>query len=281
MKKWVKVGLMSMIVFGLHSNSHAQFVIAMDVEDVQDDKVISRGIQILYKDKNKTRIDVLTTSGSTQSKYIIRDDLGVMWMINDELKTCMEMPINPKDDQKNKETLLNRDNKYIDALPEELKSAWKGSVFEDKQQKEAQSVESEIKVAFKKVSTGHKVKNWTCDKYDGYINNKKFGTWCYVKKDVLGIKNITSELKEAFSSFGSNTKDNSSENGSLSFSFDMPHDMFYVQGEIYLDNNSRMKSTLRKITLQKIDPKTFQVPNGYQKTDMMSLMGSPLFDIKE
>jgi hypothetical protein len=111
----------------------------------------------------KDRIRVEMKGPATDQAFIFRQDKEVFWFIDNNAKTYTEMT---KADLENMQTAIKQMQENLKNLPAEQRAMIQKSM-------QATMPFSAPHPVYKKVTSGEKVNQWTCDKYEGYLDNKK------------------------------------------------------------------------------------------------------------
>lgn len=198
----------------------------------------------VYIDKDRMRIE--TSGGIADQIMIVRQDKGVMWIINPKAKTYTEMS---KGDF----------HKVTDSLKGPPANQARKSHFEIQP------------TTYKKIASGEKIGSWTCDKYEGSVQGQKNqDIWTTPPAsmgldagDVQNMKNLGDFFKDMGRS-SSNTSpfDIGSQDSPDHYSGIPIKSIFYSHGQ------QRIQNEVREVNKQGIDPALFELPSGAQKQTM-------------
>ena len=122
------------------------------------------------------------------------------------------------------------------------------------------------KTQYKKAGTGT-VGKWTCDKYEGYSGDKKVSEMCTVDPKVLGFAltdfDVSKEMAEFFKKIVPAGANEMFSVGSAELGFSgVP-----VRTERTVGSQT-ITTEMTDVSRQSFPDSVFQVPAGYQKTDM-------------
>ena len=120
------------------------------------------------------------------------------------------------------------------------------------------------KTVYRKVGTD-KVGRWTCDKYEGYLDNQKTSELCTVDPSVLGFVaadfEVSRKLAEFFKKLVPKDADNVFSLGKVE---DQGFSGIPVR-RIFSINQRPVITEMTEVTRQTFPPSTFEVPAGFAK----------------
>lgn len=229
------------------------------------------GRQTLY-----VAMDRLRAEGTAQMGVVIfRQDLQVMWAIDPAEKTYTELneaqveAMGQQIAQAREETA-----KQMADLPPEQRAMMEKMLERMGGQKEVLSEKPSEEWKLEKVSSGHRVGSYTCDRYAQYLGQSKEQELCLTDWNSLGIKptdlavfsgflEFTRKLTEAVSA-GSGVNLGDRLYGPRTDPTKLPG--FPVQSINY-GQSGQVEATfiLTAVDRQKLDPDLFEIPDDYRK----------------
>jgi hypothetical protein len=203
------------------------------------------------------RIRIQLSESEEYPVIIFRHDKQVMWMIDEQKKTYMEMTKEDVENiKKQMDNMQQMMSEQLKNVPEEQRQ-----MMEEMMKNQMSQMQSakKMKVSYKEAGQ-EKVDQWQCTKYEGYINGtKKNDVWAASwnnlglnADDFQGLKHmgtffeiLTEEVEEFYNL--------ESFNG------------FPVQIYDYKDGDLDMKTYVKEIASKSLDASLFDLPAGLTK----------------
>ncbi|MDD5529106.1 MAG: DUF4412 domain-containing protein [bacterium] len=212
----------------------------------------------MYLDKDCMRVD--TKAGGEEQSFIFRKDKETFWVINYKEKSFRE--ITKKDLQEIK-AKIEEAVKMMENLPPEQKE------MIEKMMK-GQMSGNTPKIVYKKISSGEKVNQWVCNKYEGYLDNKKEEEIWTTDWEKLGLsindfkvmQSIGEFMGEFSKGLGSSFYKVGTEENKQNY-IGIP-----IKTINYSDNEITYTTELKEIQRQNLTSSLFDVPSGFKKTEM-------------
>ncbi len=199
----------------------------------------------VYIDKDRMRVE--TSGGIADQIMIVRQDKGVMWVINPKTRTYTEMS---KGDL----------HKVTDSLKNLSASQTKKSSFEIQP------------TTYKRIASGEKIGSWNCDKYEGSIQGQKNQDIWTTPPSNLGLDAGDVQNMKALGGF---FKDMGRSSSNTASPFDIEaqdspdhYSGIPVKSIFYSHGQQRIQNEVREVNKQNIDPALFELPPGAQKQAM-------------
>lgn len=231
------------------------------VKMVQENSSKGKKVQMTrYIDSNKVRFD---TEGSKGKQSIIyRVDKDVFWVINHSDKTYVEIT---RDDMRKIKQMMDMMKKQMEQLPPEKRAEMEKMM----KQKMGDSME---KIKYKKVKSGIKVNQWTCDEYMGYVGSaKKSELWTAPFSSVgLNVNDFAAmkKMSEFFSEMAGGFFSKDMFRSDIIPGQQKTADDFSgvpVKGQFYKDGVMASSMEIKEIKRETLAPSLFELPAGYTK----------------
>jgi hypothetical protein len=248
--KYIKI--INIAILAIVSIASAGIVMTTQTQNLEKPKE-QPFIQNTYLEKDMIRMDMKAEKSDMAT--IFRGDKELFWMIDHKKKTYTEMT---KEDlekiQKAAEELMAKMQDAMKNLPKGMQGIMPGA-------------EKKSEIIYKKVASGEKVNQWTCDKYEGTRDGKKeVEIWTSDWKK-LGLKaenlngfermgNFFSSMLKGMSWYykaGTDEKTTSMYVG------------FPVKTVSYTKDKAVSQYEIKEIKEQELNSTMFDAPEGYKK----------------
>jgi hypothetical protein len=225
-----------------------------DVTDVTDIKT--------YLDKDCMRID--TKAGGEEQSFIFRKDKETFWVVDYKEKSFMEMTKKDLQAMKAKiEGAMKVMNEQMKNLPPEQKEMMEKMM-------KGQMPGNAPKIVYKKISPGEKVNQWVCNKYEGYMENKKEEELWTTDWEKLGLsvndfkvmQDVSEFIGEFSKGLGASFYKVGIEGNKQSY-VGIP-----IKTINYSGNKVLYTTELKEIQRKDLASSLFDVPAGFKKTEI-------------
>ena len=246
----------------------AQAGIVMVVDTWAYDPYSESNVTTVYLGENKVRADVVQKDEKTSVLFdLTNKDAPVMWIMDPTAMTYTKMD----KDAMNKiqgavQAQMEMYNTYTAKMTQEEKAEITKQYKKNLRQGEDMLKYDDRmkKTVYELVAAGEKVKTWTCDHLKGTFNKEMrkevwVAPWNELGVDPADLAVITT-LTEAFKAFAGDTRP---FNGLKVQKADKPVDGFPVKTVYYEEGNKIVREELKEIRKEEIDPKLFDLPEGY------------------
>ncbi|MBP2681446.1 MAG: hypothetical protein H6Q78_1309 [Candidatus Krumholzibacteriota bacterium] len=246
--------------------AYAGTVIVLD--QVSYDQYSESGMEKMYLDANKVRVEITGKAKLTQIIYDIENrDAPVMWIIDPAEQTYTKLDAKTLKKMKGKvqemsEMLSSYLLKASDEERAELKTKYK------KQIRQANALlnfeERAKKSTYEKVAGGETVNAWPCDHFKAMFNKELYKEIWVARWSDLGVEPadlaVLSALAEGFEGFGPDLMPLA---GQAAKGSEGPVNGFPVKAVYYEDGAKTVREEVREIRKEDVDPKLFALPEGY------------------
>lgn len=266
--KQSKMALFLMLITGfILMTAHFAFA---GVRMVQENSANGRKTQMSrYIDSSKVRFD---TDGEKGKQTIIyRVDKDAFWVINHTDKTYLEIT---REDMRKIKQMMDMMKKQMDQMPPEKRA----QVEKMMKQKMGDKME---KIKYKKVKSGIKVNQWTCDQYEGYSGSlKKSELWTTSFSSVgLNINDfsVLKKMSEFFSEMAGGFINRDMFRSDIIPGQKKTADDFSgvpVKGQFYKDGAMVSSMEIKEIKRENLSPSLFELPAGYTKKKLGERKGA-------
>ena len=231
------------------------------VKMVQENSTRGRKAQMTrYIDSSKVRFD--TNGDKGKQTIIFRADKDVFWVINHTEKTYVEIT---REDMRRIKQMMDMLKKQMDELPPEKKAQM------EKMMKQKMGDKME-KVKYKKVKSGIKVNQWTCDQYMGYTGSSKKSELWTTSFASLGLTindfGAMKKMSEFFSEMAGGFFNKDMFRSDIVPGQKKTADDFSgvpVKGQFYQNGAVASSMEIKEIKRQNLSPSLFELPAGYTK----------------
>jgi len=249
---------------------HAGTVIVVD--EWAYDQYSESGVYTVYLDRQKARVEVTSKDGEAFIIYRLDDeDNLVMYMVEPQTETYAEY------DTK----IIKKSKDHYQAQMEQMDSYLQSMSAEDREnikkrfRKELRMADFFLnyeermkKMEYEKTAEGVEVGEWKCDEYKGVFKKDHYmDVWVADWKQLNTDKNdmiLLTRMAEVFEGFAG---------GMIPYAekkvkgLDAPLDGFPVRMIRYEDGNKIVRQEVKEIRQEDTDPKLFELPEGYEKTE--------------
>lgn len=248
--------------------SHALADVIITSINTSFENPLDSGTSTAYLGGNGMRIE--TQTQDELMTMIFRSDKQVFWVINTKEKTYMEMT---REDIKKTKAMMDGAMKM---MQEQLKNMppEQRAMIEEMMKGQAMPARPPKKV-FKKVASGMRVRQWKCDKYEGYSGRQLTEeVWTASTKNLgIGQKDfrVMQSMAEFMSEFSPDTASLFSI-GSEKWEKEQGYPGIPVRLISYSDGKKVFQMELQDVKKSRIDPSRFNLPKGYTKQRLMGTM---------
>ncbi|MEO0092175.1 MAG: hypothetical protein ABIK61_05670 [candidate division WOR-3 bacterium] len=253
--KLIKYGLIGVIT--IITFNYADIVMTAQIQDLTKPKEKPMK-QTTYLSEECIRIDVKAEKSDITT--IFRADQEIFWMIDHKKKSYTEFT---KEDLEKMQEMMKEATSIME-------QALKNLPAEQRQKMEKmmkKGVAEKSNMIFKKVSSGEKVNQWLCDKYDGIIEGKKVMELWSTDWKKIGLKpediKVFDKMKVFFEQiakdFASTLHIIETEKKDNMY-FGMP-----VKIVEYEKGNIRSSYEFEEIRQEELKLSVFEPPKGYKK----------------
>jgi hypothetical protein len=212
-----------------------------------------------YLDKDRVRIEL--KGQSADQMFIFRQDKGVFWFVDNSAKTYTEMT---KADLDNMLNAVKQMETNLQMIPAEQRAEIMKSM-------QGQIPFAVPRPTYTKAASGEKAGQWTCDKYEGTLDGKKYeDVWTTdLKKLGLAAEDFTvlQEMGKFFEGFAKNAG-NFFKVGSDEWAQGGGYAGVPVKTIMYTDGKAASTREIKEIKRQDLAVALFELPTGYAKKEM-------------
>ncbi len=260
-KSWIAVaGLIAALV----TDSRAGTVLVVDTETYTAPK--SQGTATVYLEKKRMRID--STEGGKDMTIIYKlnpKDEPHYWLIDRRASTYVEVTYA---DMQRIRVQVEQSREMLDRQIKNLTPEQKRQMQKLYRRPLAELAQKPTRPEYKKVATGTRVGEWTCDQYQGNQEGKKVEEVWAASWKALGINQgdlaIFGDMADMFEGAGQKLP--------AFFSFAREDvagvDGFPIMVVAYRDGNPIERSRVREVRRERIDPQLFELPEGLTKQNI-------------
>jgi hypothetical protein len=130
------------------------------------------------------------------------------------------------------------------------------------------------KTEYRKTGTD-KVGKWTCDKYEGYLNNQKTTELCTVEPRALGLGATDLDITQQLAGFFKNMSPQARERVAMIGNPEVQGYSGFPVRRIAFSSNGQVETTkeIVEITHENFSASTYEIPAGFTKTAPMGGRG--------
>lgn len=252
----MSVGLICAVVF-LVARAQAGIVI-LNTNESRDQSGTATYQDKTYLEKDRIRVEM--KGKDIDQAFIFRKDKEIFWFIDNNAKTYTEMT---KGDLDNMQIAIKQMQENLMSLPAEERAMIEKSM-------QANMPFAVPHPTYKKIASGEKVNQWICDKYEGYLDNKKQDEIWTADPKKLGLTTddftVLQEMSRFFEGF---VKMSVSfyKVGSEEWAKEQGYAGMPVKTITYANGQATNTRQIKEIKRQDLSAALFELPAGLKKSE--------------